>query len=154
LDAPIDVRVDLNEWLRFDRPGRYRLYAVSSRLAYGTTWRPLEPMTSSIVEFEVVPADPAWAAQTLERATATLDRIAAHVASRPMSYGGALAIEPDLARAARTLRFLGTPEAARALVRYLAADGGIISSRDGTPMFDRSWEVVAGLVASPHRALV
>jgi hypothetical protein len=154
LDATLDIAADLNEWFRFDRPGRYRLYVVSSRLAHRTTWYPLEPVTSSVVEFEILPADPVWAAQTLERATATLDRIASHVASRPMSYGGALAIEPDLARAVRTLRFLGTPEAARAMVQCLAADKAIIRSRSGEPMFDRSWELVAGLVGSPHRDLV
>jgi hypothetical protein len=154
LDVAADLRADLNEWFRFDRPGRYRLYVVSGRLAYRTTWRPLAPVTSSVVEFEIVAADPVWAAETLERATATLDRIAAHVASRPMSYGGALAVEPDLARAARTLRFLGTPDAARAMVRYYAADTAVIASRDGTPMFDRSWELLAGLVGSPHRDLV
>jgi len=154
LGDPIEVDADLNEWIRFDRPGRYRLYVVSSRLVHRTTWRPVEAITSSIVEVEIVSADPAWAAQTVARATATLDRIANHVASRPMSYGGALAVEPDLARAARTLRFLGTPDAARALVRCYADDKAMITSRSGVPMFDRSWELVAGLVGSPHRDLV
>ena len=64
------------------------------------------------------------------------------------------------------LRFLGTPEAARELVRHLALGHAVVrwapnSSERTPPGFtpapvrdDLSFQLIAGLFGSPHRAVV
>src|SRR5438552_3733004 len=60
---PQIVDYDLNEWLRFDKPGAYRLYVISHRLSKGKPYHqgnsPIEP-ASNVIQFEVVPADREW----------------------------------------------------------------------------------------------
>jgi hypothetical protein len=129
---PYVVNADLNEWHRFDRPGRYRLYVTSSRVGRGRPFggeaAPLT-VTSNTIEFEVVPAEAAWARQTLARALAVIDS----------HDKGA-----DLRAACRVLRFLGTADAARAMVKRF--DG-----RDGDGGCDFEYDF--GLRATPQRAL-
>src|SRR5690349_9072139 len=63
-EKPELINADLNEWLRFDKPGHYRLYVVSSRVGRkDNRANPLPPVISNIVEFEIVPADKKWANQ-------------------------------------------------------------------------------------------
>lgn len=128
---PYVVGAELNEWYRFERPGRYRLYVTSARVRRGRFGGGGGPLTatSNVVEFEVVPAEPAWAKQTLAQAASVLD-------SRDPSA--------DRRAACRTLRFLNTEDAARELVRRFDgrdADSGCES------------EYGFGLRGTSHRAL-
>lgn len=86
----------LNEGVRFDVPGRYRLY-MADRGDGGS------PLISNIVELEIM-ADEAWAEATARDSATVLDT------SR----------DPETrAEAARTLRFLGTRSAIDEMARRL-----------------------------------
>jgi hypothetical protein len=128
---PYVVMADLNEWYRFDRPGRYRLYVTSSRVGrsrFGGGGGPL-PVTSNVIEFDIVPADATWAKQTLAQAAGVLD-----------SHDR----RADYRSACRTLRFLGTEDAAREMAKRL-------EGRDTDTGCD--FELDFGLRSTPHRAL-
>jgi hypothetical protein len=61
---PATVHLPLTEWLRFDRPGHYRIslwtFRVSSRPATpGEAGRVL-PLDTNVVKFDIIPADGAW----------------------------------------------------------------------------------------------
>jgi hypothetical protein len=130
-DKPEVVAAELNEWIRFDKPGHYRLYVASRRV--GKKRNPEDRYgnhesvaVSNIVEFEILPADEKWASQQFGEATAAL-------AKR----------DGDHRAACRTLRFLGTVEAAGEMVkRFRGSDARC----DGEYDF--------GLISSPHRDLV
>ena len=114
LDTFVDIPVVLNEWIRFDRVGTYRIQVESQRLVYrGNRATPPLTVTSSEAEFEIVPADPRWAARTLADAPSAIDRIAAQFGGRGVSYQELSATRDQLDRALRILRFLGTDGAAR-----------------------------------------
>ena len=78
---PYEIRLDLAEWVRFDRPGRYRLYVRSFRVSdLRKTVKPGEgapvvPVTSNAVDIVVTAADPNECARRVEAAAATLDRL-------------------------------------------------------------------------------
>jgi len=148
LDGTVDLPVVLNEWFRFDRPGIYRVYVASRRLyPQGDLINPLvASVTSTIAEFEIVPADPAWAASTLLEASGTIDRLAAKLRGDAPDVERAT-LQGELERALRVLRFLGTPQSARELVRHLALDHGFAPQ-------DRTFELLAGLFGSPYRSIV
>ena len=128
---PYVVGAELNEWYRFDRPGRYRLYVTSGRVGRGRLGSEGGPLTatSNVIEFEVVPAEAVWAKQTLAQAAGVLD-------SRERGA--------DRRAACRALRFLGTEDAVRELVKRFDgkdADSGC------------EFEYDFGLRSTPHRAL-
>ena len=125
---PETMREDLNEWAAAEQPGHYSLYVTSGRVSRRDGGK-LEnvPLRSNTLEFDVVEASPAWPAQTLGSAAATLRNAAA---------------TPGEKRdAARTLRFLDTPAAVRELTRVLTMAGD-----------ENNWDVVAGILGSEHRA--
>lgn len=124
---PYVVTADLNEWYRFDRPGSYRLYVTSGRVGRGRLGGGGEiTVASNLIEFEVVPAEAAWAKQTLAQAVGVLDSRTDHHA------------------ACRVLRFLGTEDAAREMIRRF--DGSDTES-------GCEFEYDFGLRSTPHRAL-
>lgn len=127
---PYIVNADLNEWFRFDRPGKYRLYVVSPRVGAGRTDVNAAPRetTSNIVEFEILPAERAWAKQRLAEIVRALDAPGKEEARR---------------QSCRELRFLGTADAARELVRRF-------QGRDNVCDFEYNF----GLIGSPQRTLV
>jgi len=93
--------VDINEWFRFDKPGKYRLsvlaYPVRTRFeAYGNRPESANTVKSNTLEFEIVPAEEAWQDATLERA---LTLLAARSNDELQRQG------------CRMLRFLATPAA-------------------------------------------
>jgi len=110
---PLTVSYTLNEWLRFDTPGRYRVYLTSGRIT--DTAKRHEDLsfqgyaaTSNAVEFEILPDDPAWDAETLQ-------------AALPLYNAQGYNSRTDAAQqaAVRIVRFLDMPDAARAMVaRY------------------------------------
>jgi hypothetical protein len=66
------TRAEINEWFRFDQPGTYRLsviaHPVRRERPYYDYWRGVPELTSNTIEFEIVPAGPAWQAATLRKA--------------------------------------------------------------------------------------
>jgi len=121
----VEVRVFLNEWARFRSPGRYSVEVKSLR------WQKVEAertaLQSNAIEIEVVEAPEGWAEATLARAVKTLEG----AGWGPVSMEGR--------EATRLLRYLGTPEATRALARM------------STRVSDMS--VALALWTTPHRAL-
>lgn len=110
-----------------DKPGHYSLYVTSSRVSRrdGAKFESVT-LRSNTLAFDVVEASPAWQAQTLGAAAATLHNAGS---------------TPDEKRAAaRTLRFLDTADSVRELARQLATAGE-----------ERRWDFVAGVVGSRHR---
>ncbi len=110
---PLTISYTLNEWLRFDAPGHYRVYLTSERITdaakrHNDLFFQGHAATSSAVEFDVLPDDPAWDAQTLQ-ATLPLYNAQGYNSRTDASQQAAI----------RTVRFLDTPDAARAMVaRY------------------------------------
>lgn len=135
--TPHAVPRSLNDEFRFDRPGRYRLFAVVNWISEAPTtteeeaagWRPLKT-ASNVIDFEILPASAAWEAQTLDRALQILDS------------GND---ETERRRACKVLRTLASPAAVVELIKRL--DAG-----DAPPTC--SFDFMAGLFGSPHRQLV
>jgi hypothetical protein len=97
---PALVNDQLNEWVRFDQPGEYRLTVTSRRVAQ------IPQVESNTVALTIIAATPEWQEQTLRKALAAL---AESPIPRPYKFP-----PPDPGRAAiRSLRFLGTRAAAR-----------------------------------------
>ncbi len=121
------MQEDLNEWVALDQPGHYSLYVTSGRVSRrdGIKNEPVE-LRSNSLEFDVVPADPAWRQQTISSALATLSIESSS--------------EDEKRAAVRTLRFLDTPESVRALVHLLGSQ----SDHD-------VWNEVAGLAGSRYQ---
>ncbi len=137
-DKPFRITQELNEWKRFDKPGRYRLYVTSGRITKNRTpdksislkGDPVT-VTSNIVEFEVVPAEREWAEQKLYRALQTIDN-SDQLDNREQS--------DERQSACRVLRFLGTEKAAKEMIH-----------RFGTRASPCDQEYYFGLVGSPVR---
>jgi hypothetical protein len=102
-EAPYTVKLELNEWFRFDEPGMYTLAVTSRRVSDDSvTPRAVLPVGSNTVSFEILPRDAAWEAAELDNARRIVDT------DRP-SLG---------ARAGcRMMRFLSTESAAMEMVR-------------------------------------
>src|SRR5262249_18444446 len=66
------VPLDLNDWLRFARPGPFRL-SVRSRRVTDTASRAVVPVASNSVSFTIVPRDAAWETTPLTEARRLLD---------------------------------------------------------------------------------
>jgi hypothetical protein len=105
--------VDLNEWFRFDKPGKYRLSVLAHPVrahfgSFGSHEAEAATVTSNTVEFEIVPADPSWQEATVQKAVALL------------------ATNDDYRRqreGCRTLRFMEARAAADVMIRHYADDG-------------------------------
>ncbi len=129
-EKPHKMTFDLNEWFRFDQPGRFRLFVTAPRvlkkserqLGYGAE------VTSNIVEFEILPRDDEWAEQELQAITRLLDSSDPKMDRRPVC---------------RRLRFLNTEAASSEMIR-----------RFGAPLDVCGYEYSMGLIASAHRAFV
>jgi hypothetical protein len=121
-ETPVTIRLNLNQWIRFDRPGTYHVSVISPRLSS----RP----KSNEIALKIVPADPRWQREQLARIRGVLDAIPA---SR---FGEGEARQ----NAIRELCDLGTEEAAREIARRLNSGDRSI----------RLYE--SGLIRSPYRA--
>jgi hypothetical protein len=127
---PVLVHKDLNQWLRFERPGRYQVRALSHRVsALGTAVE----VESNEIDIELVD-DPAWrAAQPAEPARVL----------RTVPKSGDNAVFRQRMAAARLLWYLDTAESIRESARLI--DGADVQVEQLLQM---------GLMASSHRALV
>ncbi|MCI0339030.1 MAG: hypothetical protein L0226_15760 [Acidobacteria bacterium] len=131
-EEPSLIHYDLNQWFRFDRPGKYRLYLASPRVGRIKEGRKLPSgdlnLTSNVIEFEILPADRMWQEQEFRRAVQWLE-------SKSGDACGPCGC--------RALRFLGTKEAAREMIRRIGGEHD-----------DCSFNYYAGLIGSPHREYV
>ncbi len=135
---PFVIKRDLNEWLRFDKPGHYRLYVSSARILTKKPGQSIgfggKVVTSNILEFDILPDDAAWDDATLRDAVRVLDT----PKTDSLVYN-----DSPRQRAARTLRFLGTLAAVREMVQRLG------QADDAT-----AFECRMGLWGAPGRAFV
>lgn len=156
----------LNEWVSLRKAGHYRITAESGSIASGTNfffWFPIDNLAppaprpapprflslrSNAIEIDIVDPEPGWAESVLRNATAALEATRGRSADLP-AVEPVVTIRPveaDVApvsvNPAAVLRFLGTRDAAVALVRlYETVPSGLT-------------DIHAGLWASPHRAEV
>lgn len=115
--TPFTLDVDLNEWVRFDKPGVYTVKVHSGRVSDLEKHRrgeekPLELISNSIT-LRIVPADKEWQERKLAQISGAL------AATPPQEFS------PDSAprkQAASDLRFLATEGAVDLLTRYYRED--------------------------------
>jgi hypothetical protein len=112
--SPFVVRVHLNEWVRFTKPGSYRLSIESTRLDRYSR-EPAPTLTSSPLTLRIETPTPEWAAAEVGRAVAALE-----------GRGPGTARE-----GAAILRHLGTKDAAIALASHYGVGG---DAREATPI--------------------
>jgi len=129
-ESAITESWNLNDYLRFDHPGKYRIYAITRHIV--TDWSSNHdayaggpPLVSNMLELEILADEPDWSAGQLQHALESLT----------------LAVRDQRARlsAAKTIRFLATPQALDAMAsRYSGSDreldaellSGLIGYRD------------------------
>jgi hypothetical protein len=126
---PYIIAQDLNEFVRFDRPGKYRLYVSNNRIGRldpNSPHRVIEQFraTSNTIEIEILPADPDSQKQKLQQALAIIDD------DKQM----------DRRPGCRALRFLDSEDAEAEMIRRYR---GNTDGCDGEFHF--------GLVSSPRR---
>jgi hypothetical protein len=127
------IHVELNEWVRFKSPGQYRISVISGRVSEIGSGKFGGPgVTSNSLTLTIVPATEEWQESTLQTALQVLR------SSRPPAVPGS---NPSDARtqAIKTLRYLGTTDAARDMASRI--DGG-----------NSAWEFEAGLLGSLARS--
>jgi hypothetical protein len=122
--SPATVLLTLNDWVAFRKPGHYRITLETDRAVTGSPFK-LVTLRSNAIEIDEVDPEPGWAEAQLSRASDLVSN------SRP-DY------END---GARILRFLGTRQAADAMVRFHLY---------GPP--GAQYELVRGMQESPFRA--
>ncbi len=124
---PIVVNVDLNEWLRFDQPGTYRITVISHRTGPTRKDDRLRPgqkqdyffptntiaLASDAIELTIIPATPEWQASAFARTQKAL--------AKPIPADAEPS--PEYTAAAHDLRYLASPSAAATLAANLR-DGG------------------------------
>jgi len=130
-NKPELISAELNEWMRFDKPGRYRVYVVSHRVskmkAAGDQFHSTgQVAVSNVIEFEILPLDKRWSTQKLNEAVTML--------TKP---------DGDHRSACRTLRFLGTAAAVGEMIKRFRGE-------DDTCDFQYEF----GLIGSPQRDFV
>jgi hypothetical protein len=132
--TPATIHADLNEWVRFKAAGQYRLTVMSNRVSkVGSNEFGNPTVTSNSVTLTILPATKEWQDATLKSAVQFLDSTKPPVVP---------ALDPAGSRtqAVKTLRYLGTPGAAREMARRMT---GAVSD----------WDLAAGLMGSPARSV-
>ncbi len=134
-DTPYVVHLDLNEWVRFDKPGSYRVIVESSRVGSKRRDRPpfgkQRELLSNAIDIQIVVPDPAWEESELDKILAEFD------ASPAPKHG--FSSDERLA-AATKLRYLGSADAAREMARHLRGDENQVD-----------WDCMFGLIGSPNK---
>jgi len=130
-ETPTKINLQLNEWIQFTAPGKYAVTVESSRVGEHSTstanpYGDHLSVTSDTLFLTIVPATPEWQRATLQQALKDLE------SSQPVTDP-----ESPRLRGAKTLRYLGSPDAAREMARHLRG-------RENDPDF------MFGLVASPE----
>jgi hypothetical protein len=114
---PVSINVDLNQWVRFDRAGRYRVSALFHATA---RQQPDVAVNSNEIDIEIVPAGEEWLEQQLRQAVAVLD---APAGNDPQSFNARGA-------AVRAIWYLDTPESVSEAARLL----GALDDQTGRPL--------------------
>src|ERR1700677_4079269 len=114
---PVLILLNLNEWMRFDEPGTYRVTVSSSRVNDSTKGELFRgnggvPLTSNTLELQIVAATPEWQAQRLKEILQAKDS--------PTPTEVEQKRQQD---AVRDLRFLGTDGAIMQMAANLRAEG-------------------------------
>lgn len=137
---PWSIQLDLNEWVRFTQPGEYRLTIVSRRTIVRdpSATDGVSPVAarSNEITLKIVAADPVWQKRVFTEAVQTLDKPAPLKAEQMEQYGTARR------KAMLALRFLGTADAAREMVKRLRGDNS-----EGL-----NYICLLGLKSTPERA--
>lgn len=139
---PFSLERLLNEWVRFRKPGKYRIAILSRRVTQVTDparseyflrthqrGNPIE-LVSNILTLNITPAPTAWVREQISQAVKVLDS----------------PVDPNQEAWQRrlwagcTLRFLDSPEAAAELARHLGSGEGV-----------DSWSLHMGVLGSPYR---
>lgn len=122
---PWTIKLNLNEWVRFTQPGEYRLRIVSNRVvvrdpANSFGGSPVAARSNEIT-LKIVAADPVWQKQVFTDAVTNLDKPAPTKPEQREQYATARR------QAMETLRFLGTADAAREMVKRMRGEesGGL-----------------------------
>ncbi|HEU0178944.1 MAG TPA: hypothetical protein VFV58_32160 [Blastocatellia bacterium] len=133
-EKPRKMTFDLNEWFRFDQPGRFRLYVTAPRILKKGDRMYVNgaDVTSNIVEFEMLPRDDEWAEQELQAITRLLDSSDQKMDRRPVC---------------RRLRFLNTEAAASEMISRF-------EEPRKSPLDVCGYEYLMGLIGSAHRAFI
>jgi hypothetical protein len=135
------IVLNLNEWVRFTKPGEYKLTVSSDRVeildSSQRNGKARVTAVSNSITLKIVARDLAWERQALNDAIAKLN--APGPLKRATTQGS---YEVSRLEAAETLRFLGTAEAVRELVRQMGVENSGIAS---TCFF--------GIISSPERAV-
>ena len=129
---PTLVPLELNEWVRFETSGQYRVTVTSTRVSEAGQAGHRIAVTSNELSLTIIPATPEWQRETLQQALAALAETKPKAA---LSRG-----QPDPRReAVKTLRYLGTAAAAKEMAdRMNDAECGS--------------DCKFGLIGSPERA--
>jgi hypothetical protein len=142
---PVVIEKDLNQWLRFDRPGHYRVRAISRRVS--AQRKPAE-VESNEIAIDLLD-DPAWRAARLAEASHILRTVAKSDDSQVFQQRMA---------AARQLWYLDTPESVRESARLLDGNDvqveqflrlGLMASSQRAPAI----ETMEGLLADPSQPI-
>lgn len=141
-EKPFIVKCVLNEWVRFKKPGLYRIYVISRRVSEAPEpvtadsylqllrlGKPLE-LTSNTVTLRIRPAAAAWINDQIAAARKILDI--------PVSPNGSN--RDERIRAMQVLRFLDSPVAAKELLMRLTAGEDV-----------DSYAAYMGVLGSPFR---
>jgi hypothetical protein len=145
---PEMIELQLNEWVRFDLPGRYRITIDSARAFAGGfgTPGPQIRVKSNTIDVEIVPADPHWQQQTLRAAVDALG-----TGSMPAS--AAPGVSSPRLDAIKILRYLGTPAAGGELAKRLDdsdTSGDFAFGLIGSPSHDAALREMEHLLADPE----
>jgi hypothetical protein len=132
-DSPAIIHLYLNEWVRFDKPGKYSLTIESRRVGEGSG--AMMPASKSIrsntIDLQITAPDAAWEQAELQKTLAELD------SSPPPT--GPFSSSPRLT-AMLPLRYLGSADAAKEMARHMRGDENQVD-----------WNCMFGLVGSPNR---
>lgn len=107
---PIAVGVDLNEWVRCEVPGDYTVRVRSHRAHLTLPAHGEQVVVSSPLSLTIVPATAEWQQATLRKAVDTLTKLHCWDLVYPPAN--------ECGSAMRTLRFLGTDDAAREMALH------------------------------------
>ena len=140
-ETPAKISLELNEWVQFDRPGKFRVSVQTSRVGEisGEASTPFDKplsLTSNELELTIVSPIASWQEQTLREALAVLDAPPVPPAAKVPAGADETSAKRQ---AVKTLRYLGTPAAGKELARHLRGEE---NSFDFDCMF--------GLVGSPQ----
>lgn len=132
-ETPYVIHLNLNEWVRFDKPGRYSVTVTSRRVSDGPGDYQgiVSDLKSNTIQLRIVEPDDAWQQSELKRILTDFD--GSPPPTGPLSNNQRLA-------AVTALRYLGSADAARELARHLRGEENQVD-----------WNCMLGLIGSPNR---